>query len=64
MHTNYRLFVLIESDAVMLILSAGQHTQPIDRHAFRVVLPMVTHLCFRSLVIMSGSSQTSVVMRD
>jgi hypothetical protein len=24
MHTNYRLFVLIESDAVMLILSAGQ----------------------------------------
>ncbi len=24
MHTNYRLFVLFESDAVMLILSAGQ----------------------------------------
>lgn len=25
MHTNYRLFVLTESDAVILILSAGQH---------------------------------------
>ena len=25
MHTNYRLFVLTESDAVMVILSAGQH---------------------------------------
>jgi antitoxin YefM len=35
MHTNYRLFMPTESDAVMLILSAGQHhdrdqaTQPI-----------------------------------
>ena len=28
MHTNYRLFVLTESDAVMLILSAGQHFIP------------------------------------
>ena len=25
MHTNYRLFVLTESDAVMVNLSAGQH---------------------------------------
>ena len=25
MHTNYRLFVLTESDALILILSAGQH---------------------------------------
>ena len=30
MHTNYRLFVLTESDAVMLILSAGQ--QPTASH--------------------------------
>ena len=29
MHTNYRLFVLIESDAVMLILSAGQHVDDV-----------------------------------
>jgi hypothetical protein len=28
MHTNYRLFVLIESDAVMLISSAGQQHGP------------------------------------
>ena len=27
MHTNYRLFVLTESDALILILSAGQHTR-------------------------------------
>ncbi len=26
MHTNYRLFVLTESDAVMVILSAGQQS--------------------------------------
>ncbi len=26
MHSNYRLFVLTESDALILILSAGQHT--------------------------------------
>ena len=25
MHTNYRLFVLTESDTLILILSAGQH---------------------------------------
>ena len=40
MHTNYRLFVLIESDAVMLILSAGQQTserQPRGAGFIRVV---------------------------
>jgi len=30
MHTNYRLFVLTESDAVMLILSAGQQPRTLD----------------------------------
>jgi hypothetical protein len=33
MHTNYRLFVLIESDAVMLILSAGQHKSSSNKSA-------------------------------
>jgi len=34
MHTNYRLFVLTESDAVMLILSAGQQAGMAGRAEF------------------------------
>ena len=30
MHTNYRLFVLTESDALILILSAGQHLRAVQ----------------------------------